>query len=197
MDVECQHGCQLLVCLAVTEMRSGSAGGDAEEEARPAGRARLGGALLGAWLGYRRRMDEELAAAGFADRRFADGPVLRMCSDSDETTISQIGRGLGITRQGASKVVSGLRSRGYVTVTASATSGREKVVRLTPRAVDYLAARREAARTIERQLRAEVGSDGLQMLYSLLDHLGGGEQARPGARIRELRAGGLPWPETD
>lgn len=182
----------------MTEEGSGSAGDHAEDGARRTGRPRLGSALLGAWLGYRRRMDAELAAAGFTDRRIADGPVLRICSGSDDTTISQIGRGLGITRQGAGKIVSGLRDRGYVTVTASATSGREKIVRLTPRAVKFLAARRAAARTVERQLRAEVGSDGFEQLYGLLQLLGGAEQVPTGARLGELRAiGGLPWPETD
>lgn len=87
---------------------------------------------------------------------------------------------------------------GYVTVTASATSGREKIVRLTPRAAEYLAARRAAARIVESQLRAEVGADGFEQLYGLLQLLGGGEQVPPGARLRELRAiGGLPWPEAD
>jgi hypothetical protein len=42
-----------------------------------------------------------------------------------ETTISDIGRGLGITRQGASKIVAGLRDRGYLEVTPSAVDGRE------------------------------------------------------------------------
>ncbi|HEY2562544.1 MAG TPA: hypothetical protein VGI44_02460, partial [Acidimicrobiales bacterium] len=42
---------------------------------------------------------------GFEDRGFPDGRVLRICSRIPEATISQIGRELGITRQGAGKVV--------------------------------------------------------------------------------------------
>jgi DNA-binding MarR family transcriptional regulator len=86
-----------------------------------------------------------------------------MCSAPEGTTIAQIGRQLAITRQGASKIVASLRDRdrdrdrGYVTVTASPTNGREKTVQLTPRAYDYLAAHRSAARGIERQLQAELG----------------------------------------
>src|ERR1039458_2291101 len=93
------------------------------------GRVALGGALRRAWIGYQRRLDEELAAAGFDDRGFPDGRVLRMCSGPAETTIAQIGRELGITRQGASKNVASLRDRGYVTLSASATDGREKTVK--------------------------------------------------------------------
>jgi biotin operon repressor len=121
-------------------MSRGAAGSDndgkgdrSERRVEPIG---LGAALRIAWVGYQRRPDGAMADAGFADRRFPDGRVLPMCRDSPETTISQIGRQLGITRQGASKAVASLRNRGYVTVSASPTSGREKVVNLTPRAID-------------------------------------------------------------
>lgn len=158
------------------------------QDAAPTRPLRLGNALLGAWLGHRRRMDEELAAQGFTDRRFPDRPVLRMCSGPEDTTISQIGRGLGITRQGASKIVAGLSRRGYVTVTASPTNGREKIVRLTDRGAEYRAALRQAAQGIERQLRAEVGSEELESFCRVLDVLGGGERPLPVAYLRELSA---------
>jgi DNA-binding MarR family transcriptional regulator len=165
------------------------------KELRHAGRSGLGSALFGAWLGYRRRMDEELAALGFAGRRFPDMFVLRMCSGAGETTISQIGRGLGITRQGASKIVTGLGVRGYVTVTPSPTSGREKVVRPTSQGAAYLDAVQEAQRIVDGRLRADIGSEELGQFYRVLEHLGGGERPLPPAQLRELRVlGGLSWP---
>jgi len=139
---------------------------------RPDGQVRLGAALRRAWLGYQRRLDEAMAEAGFDDRRFPDGRVLRICSDPGGTTISEIGRQLGITRQGAGKIVVNLRDRGYVDVGDSATSGREKSVMLTPRAFDYLAAQRNAARSIEGQLRTELGPEGFASLGRLLEALG-------------------------
>jgi len=123
-------------------------------------------------------MDDELAAAGFGERHIPDGRVLRICSRSAEATISQIGRELGITRQGASKIIASLRDRQYVTLTPSAEDGREKIVTLTPRAVEYLAAQRKAARAIERQLRMEIGAEAYDSLYRLLKALGGDEQPR-------------------
>jgi DNA-binding MarR family transcriptional regulator len=90
-----------------------------------------------------------------------------------------------MTRQGAGKIVTSLRDRGYVTLTASATSGREKNVQLTERATDYLAARRNAARRIEQQLRDEIGADGVDSLHRLLGALGGGEQPRLSDYLRE------------
>ena len=83
-----------------------------------------------------------MAEAGFGERRFPDGRVLRVCSGEAGSTISAIGRELGITRQGASKVVAHLHDRGYVAVADSTTSKREKSVILTPRGIDYLAHQR-------------------------------------------------------
>jgi DNA-binding MarR family transcriptional regulator len=145
----------------------------------------LGGALRRAWVGYQRRLDDELAAAGFDERRFPDGRVLRICAKSAEATISQIGRELGITRQGASKIVASLRDRRYVTLEPSAQDGREKIVTLTPRALDYLAAHRKATRKIERQLRTAIGPESFDSLHLLLQALGGDEQPRMSDYLRK------------
>jgi DNA-binding MarR family transcriptional regulator len=80
--------------------------------------------------------------------------------------------------------VADLRERGFVQVSASATSGREKAVTLTPLAVDFLDARRGAARAIERDLRADVGDDGFASLERLLGALDDGTDARLGAYLR-------------
>jgi hypothetical protein len=54
-----------------------------------------------------------------------------LCSQPPGATISAIGREIGITRQGATKVVTHLVERGYVLVADSGSSGREKSVTLT------------------------------------------------------------------
>lgn len=151
----------------------------------------LGNALRRAAAGYRRAMDRELAAAGFADRRFPEGRVLRMCAGPGETTISDIGRGLGITRQGASKIVAALRERGYVEVTPSAADGREKILTLTPRAAEFLAALYRAAGVIEARVREEIGPEGIEQLFRFLDVIADGEPVAPedreGPAVRALR----------
>jgi DNA-binding MarR family transcriptional regulator len=136
-------------------------------------RPALGGALRRAWVGYQRRLDQEMAAAGFPDRRFPDGRVLRLCARSEQVTASAIGRELGITRQGAGKIVAELRDRGFVTLGPSPGDGRQKVITLTPRARDYLAAQRAAARRIEEELRQEAGAEAFESLFTLLEALGG------------------------
>jgi DNA-binding MarR family transcriptional regulator len=160
---------------------------------RPVG---LGAALRQAWVGYHRRLDEAMAAAGFDDHGFPDGRVLRICSRNPDVTISEIGRELGITRQGAGKVVAKLRERRYVTVSDSKVSGREKVVRLTPRARDYLAAHRAAARSIERQLRQEAGGSAFDSALLVLATLGGEDQPRLRDYLRRVSdVGDLDDPE--
>lgn len=145
---------------------------------------RLGAALRRAWLGYQLRLDRAMADAGFGERRFPDGRVLRVCSDEAGSTISAIGRELGITRQGASKVVSDLSDRGYVRVADSTTSKREKSVVLTPVGVDYLAHQRAAAQKIEDELRAELGDATFTALGALLVALDAGDGVRLRAYLR-------------
>ncbi len=188
------HGCLSTRPAPVTKSTppAGSVGpGDTPK--LTADQAGLGPALRRAWIGYQRRLDQEMAAAGFADRRFPDGRVLRMCSGPGETTVSEIGRELGITRQGASKIVAALRDRRYLTLSPSATDGREKIVKATPRAVEYLATQREAARSIERQLGTELGTEALTGLKRLLEVLGDSEDVRMSDYLREKRRGsGVP-----
>jgi DNA-binding MarR family transcriptional regulator len=144
----------------------------------------IGAALRRAWLGYQLRLDRAMAEAGFGERKFPDGRVLRVCSVEAGSTISAIGRELGITRQGASKVVAHLRDRGYVVVTDSTTSKREKSVVLTPRGIDYLAHQSAATWAIEDELRAELGEATLSALGALLHELDAGEGVRLRAYLR-------------
>ena len=157
---------------------------DADTSGVPSTSHGVGSALRRAWLGYQLRLDRAMDDAGFGERRFPDGRVLRVCSGEAGSTISAIGRELGITRQGASKVVAHLRDRGYVEVADSTTSKREKSVVLTPRGVDYLAYQRNAARAIEGDLRAELGDAALTALGALLDALDAGEDVRLRAYLR-------------
>jgi len=121
-----------------------------------------------------------MAEAGFDERRLPDGRVLRLCSEPAGSTISNIGRELGMSRQGASKLVSHLQERGYVSVVDSATSRREKAVTLTDLGTQYLSAQRSAVRTIEHEVcaelgEAELGEEALEVLYRVLDVLDGGD----------------------
>lgn len=143
-----------------------------------ASRPHIGAALRQAWVGYRRQLDEELAKAGFGDRGFPDGRVLNICSRTPDVTISFVGRQLGMTRQGASKLVGSLRERGYVTLRPSEADAREKIVTLTPRATRFMQVQEQAAQRIERRLASELGTESMDALWRLTEMLGGADQPR-------------------
>ena len=157
---------------------------DVNPSGDPSSSLALGAALRRAWLGYQLRLDRAMAEAGFGERAFPDGRVLRLCSGETGSTISAIGRELGITRQGAGKVVAHLRDQGYVAVADSRTSKREKSVTLTPRGIDYLVHQRAAVRAIEDELRVELGEAAFSALAALLDALDAGEGVRLRAYLR-------------
>jgi len=153
----------------------------------------LGPSLRRAWVGYQLRLDREMAASGFVDRVFPDGRVLRLCARNDLATASEIGRELGMTRQGAGKIVASLNDRGYVTLEASTSDGREKIVALTALARDYLETQRSAICRIEQELREQVGDEVFASLWILLDAVEGDEE-NPSMRDylrKAVRVGGL------
>ena len=153
----------------------------------------LGPALRRAWVGYQQRLDAEMATAGFGDRRFPDGRVLRLCSRSADLTAAQIGRELGISRQGAGKIVTQLQSLGYVTLGPSPDDAREKTISLTARGVGYLAAQRDAARRIQDQIRENLGPETYESLHKLLDVLN--VEATPRLRDYLRQSNRYPDPE--
>ncbi len=107
-----------------------------------------------------------------------------------DVTISSLGRELGMTRQGASKLVASLRARGYVTLQPSPEDAREKRVLLTARAREFLRVQREAAHRIEEAVTDELGRASTEALRRLLEHLGGDEQPLLSDYIRESRRRG-------
>ena len=150
----------------------------------------LGPALRRAWVGYQRQLDGAMAEAGFGDRKFPDGRVLRICRRSPGTTVSQIGRELGMSRQGAGTIVADLRERGYLAVEPSPASGRENSVMLTPLAEAYLAALRKATRAVDARLRRALGPEGFDQLRHLVEVLAAGDDED--LRLRDyLRSRGV------
>jgi len=132
----------------------------------------LGQALRIAWWSYVHRIDAEMESAGFPERRLAMNYVFALYAQPGPMTISEIGRQFDVSRQAASKIVAELGRRGYVQATASTTDQREKVVELTPKAIEHVTTRLRAAAGLDQAIRQRLGDKGLAELYEVLHAVG-------------------------
>lgn len=131
----------------------------------------LGQALRMAWWSYLQRIDAAMETAGFPERNYPINYVFALYAQPGPMTVSEMSRQFAISRQAASKIVAALREREYVLVTASPTDQREKIVELTPKAIDHVTARLDAATAMDRAIHARIGDDGLDQLRRLLDEV--------------------------
>jgi DNA-binding MarR family transcriptional regulator len=150
----------------------------------------LGEAVTAASWSYVKRIDAEMESAGFPERRFPMIYLFALSAQPRPMTISEMGRRFAISRQAASKIVAELRDRGYVQATTSTTDQRQKVVDLTPKAIEYLSARRRAASALDREIRKRIGDAGLDELHGLLAVVG--EVARGDVGFDPPNVYGLP-----
>ena len=96
-------------------------------------------------------MHTRLDAAGFSDLRPAHGYVLNAAAEEGGATASEIAVILGMTKQGAAKVIEELVGAGYVERTTRDDDGRAHPVVLTRRGSQALA----AAAAIQDELEQE------------------------------------------
>jgi DNA-binding MarR family transcriptional regulator len=115
-----------------------------------------------------RAMSVRLSDLGFNDYRRSDPLVLRLLQSGD-VALGSLGEGLGLTRQGARKSVSGLVERGYAQVVSSTLDSRRRIVRLTPKGREYLAAVMTTLRALNDDVVASVDADQLAAAYSVLE----------------------------
>lgn len=128
----------------------------------------LGTALRMAWWSYVHRVDLAMQAAGYPERSNSMNYVFALYAQPGPISISEMGRLFDISRQAASKVVGELRQRGLVQATPSTSDQREKVVELTPKAIEFVTARLRAAGELDREIQERVGETGLEALHKAL-----------------------------
>jgi len=115
-----------------------------------------------------RAMSQRLSALGFEDYRRSDPLVLRSLR-TGEVPLGSLSATLGLTRQGARKVVSGLVERDYARVTSSTVDTRRRMVALTPRGREYLAAVVTTLRALNDVVVGGVDADQLDAAYAVLE----------------------------
>jgi len=113
-------------------------------------------------------MAQRVSVLGFEDYRRSDPLVLRSLR-SGEVPLGSLTATLGLTRQGARKVVSGLVERGYARVSTSTVDTRRRMVELTPRGREYLAVVVATLRALNDEVVNGVDAAQLDAAYAVLE----------------------------
>jgi len=132
------------------------------------------GILLG--LSYQAFVDElraALHAAGFTDLGPSYGYVFRALGAEALHLRALAGR-LGMTDQGAAKIVDEMEARGYLERRAHPEDGRIKRLRLARRGRAALATARRFHRLYERRLAQRLGAREVAIARRVLEAAGGG-----------------------
>ena len=117
-----------------------------------------------------RAMAQRLSVLGLEGYRRSDPLVMRSLRGG-EVPLGSLAVTLGLTRQGARKVVSGLVERGYARVVPSTSDSRRRIVALTPEGRDYLRAVVATLRALNDEVVANVDADQLAAAYSVLEFI--------------------------
>jgi len=140
------------------------------------------GIVLGlAWQSFTDALRADLSARGFDDLGSAYGYVFRALA-AEALHQNELARRLGMTAQGASKIVGEMVARGYVERAPDPDDGRAHRLRLGERGRAALAAARRFHAGYERRLRAELGERRVDELRRALEVMAG--EAGSGAVLR-------------
>jgi DNA-binding MarR family transcriptional regulator len=142
------------------------------------------GILLGlAYQTFTDELREQLEAQGFNDLGSSYGYVFRALG-SESLHLRVLARRLGMTDQGASKIIDEMEARGYVERRVDPDDGRVKQLRLAKRGRAALSAARHFHAQYEARLRADHGDRAVDGLRRMLETF----IARNGQEPAALRA---------
>jgi MarR family transcriptional regulator for hemolysin len=129
------------------------------------------GILLG--LAFQTFSDElraELATQGFDDLGGAYGLIFRALA-REPLLLTELAEWLGMTAQGASKIISEMEARKYVERQPDPEDGRAKRLRLGPRGRAALACARKFHAGYEQRLCAELGERNVASVRRVLGRM--------------------------
>jgi DNA-binding MarR family transcriptional regulator len=137
--------------------------------------------LLGAFRALIDALHLELAAHGHPDARPIHGFALQAVGP-DATTLSELGRRLGVSKQAAAKTAAGLERLGYVGREPHPTDARAIQLRRTPRGEQLLSLSAEIFQQLRTAWAGELGIERVQMLENDLERIA----ATSGAKVADL-----------
>lgn len=127
---------------------------------------RFGDLLALARESWVREMERQLESAGHPDYRRSDAAVVRLLARGPRS-VRRIGDALGVSRQAARKLVSGLERRGYAH-TARGSDARQLEVSLTPRGEAFARAIGDAVQTLNGRVAESVDATQLRAADAVL-----------------------------
>lgn len=129
------------------------------------------------------RMHGELAQAGHPGMRPAYGYAMLAIGEEGSTT-SRLASELGMTKQGAAKLVSALEELGYVERAAHAEDRRAQLLTLTAKGFDLQRRSAEIQERLEEEWAARIGPRDMRALRRGLERA---TEHEPGdARLRPI-----------
>lgn len=94
--------------------------------------------------------------------------ILAVLEAYERLSISEIGRRIGITRQGTHKSIQGLLAGGYIDVTQGQGNERDKQVVLTPKGLEYCRNAAMIKKRLEQLIADNLGQERVELLRKLL-----------------------------
>jgi DNA-binding MarR family transcriptional regulator len=133
-------------------------------------RADLGIVMALAYAAFVDELRADLASAGYDDLNRAFGYVARALADGP-MMLKDLGQRLGMTSQGAIKIIDDMERSGYVERTDDPEDGRAKRLRLTRRGRAALSAARRFHAEFEKRLATRVGHRAVTTLREVLEFI--------------------------
>jgi DNA-binding MarR family transcriptional regulator len=141
------------------------------------------GIVLGAaYAAFTEWLRAEMRASGFDDLGPSYGYVFRALGEGS-MTLTELAGGLGMTTQGAAKIVASMTEGGYVRSTPDPTDGRAKRLALDDRGQRALRRARALHASYERRLIRRLGEQRATDLREALALVGESGDVDAGSRV--------------
>ena len=144
----------------------------------PPRRGHLGRELEPVWSSFEREIFEGFERRGFGDLRPGHQHVL-IHIDDEGTTLRDLARRAGISKQAMFGFVQDLENRGYLERIPDPADGRAKLIRTTDRGERSFEAAWHTLKEIEERWKRIVGARRLQEFRVVLRELAADYAARP------------------
>jgi DNA-binding MarR family transcriptional regulator len=143
-------------------------------------RPNLGKLLASTYTALALELDDRLAAAGFGDVRPSHGTVFGVV-DAEGSRVTELAARAGMSKQAMGELVDHLEAAGYVTRAPDPRDRRARLVQLTRRGWECIAAGRRIVEELEREWGERYGSGRVAALRTALEELDAAR--RPAATV--------------